>query len=68
MWHSARQSKAFKFNESNFREREKPQVIQLTCGNFRRDVAGYFLFFPIAPPQDGAPQEQGKVRTSLSKL
>ena len=30
--------------------------------------AAYALSFPMAPPQDGAPQEQGNVRTSLSKL
>ena len=28
----------------------------------------FFVAFPIAPAQDGAPQEQGNVRTSLSKL
>ncbi len=45
-----------------------PVVRSAPLGRELNFTSLHFLVFPIAPPQEGDPQEQGKVRTSLSKL
>ncbi len=43
--------------------------VSIHAGQAAFGAATYSLLaFPIAPPQDGDPQEQGNVRTSLPKL